>query len=507
MLSQADIKQLKTIGFSEQQILNQLAQFKTGFPFVQLIRPAVINDGIKYVTTRGDIKLNQDFDEFSQHIKIIKFVPASGAATRMFKDLFDFKEEYNNPNIDQKTLDFGTAFFASIEKFAFYDDLKLAMKKDRLSIEKELESKNYKIILDYLLTSKGLNYANLPKALIKFHNYGDESHTAIEEHLIEGALYGKSGDGKVYIHFTLSPEHVSLFEKHIAEVIAKYEIQYDVKYDISHSIQQPTSDTLAVNLDNTPFRTSDSKLLFRPAGHGALIWNVNQLDGDIVFIKNIDNVVPERKVETTVVSKKIIGSLLIQYKKNIDKWLKQLKSKAKIKIEDLVVFINNELGYELPISFEQMDDQAKRDFLITFLNRPLRVCGMVENVGEPGGGPFWVSSKDGISLQIIESSQIDLKNEEQRKIFEQSSHFNPVDIVCSVKDYEGKMFDLTQYVDSNTGFISQKSKDGKDLKALELPGLWNGAMANWITIFVEVPIATFNPVKTINDLLRNEHQS
>ncbi len=507
MLTTNDLKQLESIGLSPQQIKEQLSHFTQGFPFVTLNRPAFINDGIKYVTTVGEIKLNKDFDEYAQDLKIIKFVPASGAASRMFKDLFDFKEGYDKPDISQKVLDFGTLFFNSIKKFAFYEDLKKAMSKDKLSIEKELKSKNYKLILDYLLLPIGLNYSNLPKALIKFHNYVSESRTAIEEHLVEGALYGKSCDGNVYIHFTLSPEHVTLFKHHTCEIIPLYEEKYGVKYVITHSIQQPKTDTIAVNVDNTPFRTNENKLLFRPAGHGALLWNVNQLNCDIIFIKNIDNVVVERKIESTVLFKKIIGALLVQYKTSIDKWIKKLKSADSFHLDELVSYVENDLGFSLPSSFEKLNDEQKKESLFNFLNRPIRVCGMVKNEGEPGGGPFWLTSKSGTSLQIVESSQIDLNNAKQRRLFEQSSHFNPVDIVCSIKDYQGNIFDLSQFVDHNTGFISQKSKDGKALKALELPGLWNGAMADWITIFVEVPIATFNPVKTVNDLLRNEHQN
>lgn len=507
MLTAEDLKQIKSIGFSVQQIEDQLARFKTGFPYVKLLRPVVLNDGIKYITTQGEVKLNEDFDEYTKELKITKFVPASGAATRMFKDLFEYKDQYDSADIDPKIATFGQTFFNGFRKFAFFPDLEEVMSRDGLKLNDELSSKNYRIILDYILTDKGLNYANLPKALIKFHKYADHSHTAIEEHLIEGALYGKSADGLVRIHFTLSPEHVSLFETLIAEVLPAYEDKYKVKYEITHSIQQPTTDTIAVNLDNTPFRTNDGKLLFRPAGHGALLWNVNQLKSDLIFIKNIDNIVPERKCDSTILYKKIIGALLIQYKKTIDKWLKLIINGGKVNLDEVVTFIKNELTIEMNPKYSEMSDAEKREYLVHLLNRPIRVCGMVKNEGEPGGGPFWLATDEGVTLQIVESSQIDLNNDAQRRIVEHSTHFNPVDIVCSINDYQGNTLDLSKFVDENTGFISQKSKDGKELKALELPGLWNGAMAHWTTVFVEVPIATFNPVKTVNDLLRNEHQN
>lgn len=506
MLTSEDLNQLKSIGFTLQQIEEQLSRFKTGFPFVKLLKPVVLNDGIKYITTKGEVKLNEDFDEYVKDLIVTKFVPASGAATRMFKDLFDFKENYDSENLSPKVAEFGRVFFNGIKKFAFYSDLEIIMENDGFKIADELSSKNYKIVLNYLLTEIGLNYGNLPKALLKFHRNSNQSYTAIDEHLIEGALYGVSSDGKVRVHFTLSPEHVSLFEAHVSSVKAVFEKRYNVKYEITHSIQQPTTDTIAVNLDNTPFRTTEGKLLFRPAGHGALIWNVNQLKSDIIFIKNIDNVVPERKNESTILYKKIIGALLIQNKKTIDKWLKLLIGGGKVNLDEVVSFVKNDLAIEMIPSFKEMNDNEKKEHLIFLLNRPIRVCGMVKNEGEPGGGPFWLPSEIGASLQIVESSQIDLENEGQKKIVELSTHFNPVDIVCSINDYQGNVFDLSQFVDKNTGFISYKSKDGKDLKALELPGLWNGAMAKWTTIFVEVPIGSFNPVKTVNDLLRKEHQ-
>jgi len=510
MLLPEDLKQIKERGSSIEQIENQLQSFQKGFPFIKLVRPATANDGIKIITSAGEKKLFNDYDEFTKTLKVIKFVPASGAASRMFKDLFTFKEKYSSTSkINDKELAFGFNFFNSIKKFAFYNDLKLVMQNAGFTIENELENKNYSLILDYFLTEKGLNYANLPKAFLKFHLYSNVSRTAIEEHFVEGAEYGKSGDGNVYLHFTVSPEHVLKFEEITNIIKPLYEEKYNTKFIVSHSIQQPSTDTIAVDIKNNPFREKDNKLLFRPAGHGSLIWNLNKLNADLIFIKNIDNIVPDRLRETTILYKKIIGALLINIQKQAHKYLTILSKNTidDTHVNDICTFIEHELEYSVLKEIEKMDNKQKCDYLFNFLNRPVRVCGMVKNEGEPGGGPFWVTNSSNISLQIVESSQINFSDEKQENIVSQSTHFNPVDIVCGIKDFTGKNFDLNRFIDNETGFISVKSKDGKELKAMEVPGLWNGAMANWITIFVEVPIITFNPVKTVNDLLRSEHQN
>lgn len=357
------------------------------------------------------------------------------------------------------------------------------------------------------MESKGLNYGQLPKGLLLFHNYSDGARTPLEEHLVEGALYAAS-EGIVHLHYTVSPEHKALFEAKVSQAKAKYESLYNVKFDISFSVQKPSTDTIAVNPDNTPFRNADGSLLFRPGGHGALIENLNEIDADVVFIKNIDNVVPDRIKEDTVKYKQVIAGILVSLQAKAFEYVKVLESGVydHAKLEEIIRFVQRDLCCRKP-DIKDLEDAELVIYLKTKLNRPMRVCGVVKNVGEPGGGPFLTFNTDGtISLQILESSQIDKNNTEYMKMFTEGTHFNPVDLVCATKDAYGKHYNLPDYVDRSTCFISNKSKSGKELKALELPGLWNGAMSDWNTVFVEVPLSTFNPVKTVNDLLREQHQ-
>ena len=374
-------------------------------------------------------------------------------------------------------------------------------------LKKDIFSKDFEKILNYLLTENGLNYGNLPKGLLKFHKYKTGERTPSEEHLAEGAMYAKTGNN-VFIHFTVSPEHQALFEKHIEEIKVDYENRFEIKIHIKFSIQKPSTDTIAVDLHNQPFRNEDGTILFRPGGHGALIENLNDIDADIIFVKNIDNVVPDRLKAETVKYKKALGGLLKEKQTQIFNFTEKLQNDTSEETINIVkTFAENELYITLDNTFETKTNSEKARYLISKLNRPLRVCGMVKNEGEPGGGPFFVKKESGsVSLQIVESAQIDTENTEKAKIVKEATHFNPVDLVLAVKDFKGNKFDLKKYIDPKTGFISQKSKNGKELKALELPGLWNGAMANWNTLFVEVPISTFNPVKVINDLLRDTHQ-
>jgi hypothetical protein len=355
-----------------------------------------------------------------------------------------------------------------------------------------------------------LNLGNMPKGMIKFHHYGNFSRTAAGEHLVEGAHYCANRTKNVNVHLTVSPEHLSGFKDLIAYVQPYYESMFGVIYNVEFSVQKPSTDTIAVGMNNQPFREKDGSLVFRPGGHGALIENLNDMDCDVVFIKNIDNVVPDRLKSETYRYKKILGGLLLQIQGKAFSLLKALEVRppAEEVINDAVQFCEQQISISFPEDFYYWLASKKVAFLQEILNRPVRICGMVKNEGEPGGGPFWVKDKQGnISLQIVESSQINMNDAGQKKIFSTSTHFNPVDIVCSLKNYKGEKFDLHHFIDPDTGFIAVKSKDGKQLKALELPGLWNGAMAKWITVFVEVPIITFNPVKTVNDLLREQHQN
>jgi Domain of unknown function (DUF4301) len=391
-----------------------------------------------------------------------------------------------------------------LPNFAFYEDLKNTIAKDN----KSLESIDYQIVTDYLLADNGLGYGSLPKGLLKFHRYTTTTRTAVEEHLVEGAVYANAG-GKVKLHFTVSPEHRSRFEALISSLKSFYEAQFGVIYEIDFSEQKSSTDTISVNLDNSPFRNADGTLLFRPAGHGALLANLNDQDGDVVFIKNIDNVVPDSLKATTIVYKKALAALLLNYRQQIFNFQERIEKgeQGDYLINSLSDFYLNQMCTIAPAGFDHLSNDEKLTYFKQKLDRPTRVCGMVKNVGEPGGGPFWATNPDGTtSLQVVESAQLDLGNAAQKAIFEQATHFNPVDMFCSLRGYKGKKFDLMQYRDPSTGFIAQKSKDGKDLKAQELPGLWNGSMADWNTIFVEVPLITFNPVKTVNDLLRPEHQ-
>jgi len=511
MLTKEDLKLLQSKGIDPKAIDTQIDNFKKGFPCINLVRPAVIKDGIRAFSPKDIQRLADYYLSNYKGYEVLKFVPASGAASRMFKSLFEFSslgldQEQNDELKKDPSV---SVFIKRLSDFAFYAELISVLEKDGLSLEQLLAKHDYRTIINYLLTEAGLNYANLPKGLLSFHRYADGPRLAIEEHLVEGANYCKDKQGRAAVHFTISPEHADKFIDEINRVKDKYEEFFDVTYEITFSIQKSSTDTIAVDLQNKPFREADGSLLFRPAGHGALIENLNDREGEIIFIKNIDNIVPDRLKADTFLYKQVLGGYLIEIQEIIFEYLEELE-KGNVDDEDLkeiLKFAMKELNLEPPADYKSLPQIEKIDFLFNKLNRPTRVCGMVKNAGEPGGGPFWVKNEDGEqSLQIVESSQIDLNDKGQKEIFSQATHFNPVDLVCGVRDFKGHNFDLHEYVDASTGFISVKSKDGRNLKAQELPGLWNGAMADWNTVFVEVPISTFNPVKTINDLLREEHQ-
>lgn len=505
MLTLDDKKQIEKKGICEEQIFDQLKSFERGFPFLELENAASVGNGI-LVHTEEDVKkfLDNWYNYKKDNRSILKFVPASGAASRMFKNMF----EYFSSNYNQPETDFEKKFFTQIHDFAFYNDLNVACEKNTgKSIDELMDEKRFKDIVANLLTTPGLNYGSLPKGLLKFHKYAEGARTPLEEHLVEGALYACSSTGKVNVHFTVSSEHRELFEKLVNEKMPEYAKKFGVEYNISFSEQKPSTDTIAADSDNKPFR-EDGKLVFRPGGHGALIENLNDLDVDIIFIKNIDNVVPDRLKSDTVTYKNLIAGVLVTLQQKTFEYLKILDSGkySQEQIEEIIRFVQQKL-FCRKSDIKNMEDAELVIYLRNKLNRPIRVCGMVKNVGEPGGGPFLAYNQDGtVSLQILESSQIDMKDPKKKEMFDNGTHFNPVDLVCAVRDYKGNKFNLTEYVDKSTGFISSKSKNGRDLKALELPGLWNGAMSDWNTIFVEVPLTTFNPVKTVNDLLRDQHQ-
>ena len=473
--STPDTEQIKTHGLTPEIVAQQLADFVRGFPYANITRPATVGNGIIELSDIDITRYAEKYTAAQATKKIVKFVPASGAATRMFRDLFEFLNTGTMNDVTRRVLD-------NLDKFAFWDDLRQFLPDTPTDRDK----------IACMLTNAGLDYGNLPKGLIAFHKYDTYSRTALEEHLVEGAQYA-AANGTVHIHFTVSPEHLAGFHALLARAVPEYSARYGVKYDITMSNQSTSTDTIAVNPDNTPFRTDDGRLLFRPAGHGALIENLNNIDADIVFIKNIDNVTTDELRGDTIKYKHVLAGLLLSLQARAFEYLNNFVA---YDLNEIRTFIKNDLCV-------RTSDDAPAEMLRQILNRPIRVCGMIKNIGAPGGGPFWVRDEHGTeSLQIVESSQI---APDARDIMNASSRFNPVDLVCGTRDAHGKPFDLTAFVDHKAGFISEKSYGGHALRAMERPGLWNGAMAHWNTVFVAVPASTFTPVKVVTDLLSSSH--
>ena len=511
-----DLQQIKALGITEEKVRAQIAFFKQGVVFQKLIRPCTIGDGILKISEHEIPEMLKKHQEAAHKGRLLKFVPASGAASRMFEGLIKCLNSY--PGLcreeiaqkaeagDQEVKEV-LSFVGGIKRFAFYDDLKSVLARTGLTVDDLLAQYEYTHLIEALVTDRGLNYANLPKGLLKFHSYPEGCRTAIEEHLVEAIEYVQDQAGICRLHFTVSPEYEEQFRRHFETIKPQYEEKYHVRFHVVFSLQKPSTNTIAVDMNNEPFREQDGKLVFRPGGHGALIENLNKINGDIIYLKNIDNIVPDRLKWETFIWKKILGGFLIQIQEKVFTYLEQLERQKENKVvEEALEFAEKQL-FILPPEKKLGSTNEIRKFLLKKLNRPIRIGGMVKNQGEPGGGPFWVQGKNGsLSLQTVENAQVDMKSAEQQKIWDAATHFCPVDFVCGVRDYKGNPFDLKRYVDQDAVFISQKSKDGRALKALELPGLWNGGMADWISIFVEVPLITFNPVKTINDLLRKEHQ-
>lgn len=477
MFTEQDLKQIAAHGLTVEAVERQIENFRRGFPSLQVVSAASPADGIVVLTAEQAAAYAAKYEGRDASVTVAKFVPASGAATRMFKELFEFvNEDKRGKGID--------TLLQNIEKFAFYPELKEVVAD--FSDEKAVVS---------AIIKQGLGYGSLPKGLVTFHSYENGARKAVEEHLVEGALYG-AADGVVRLHFTVSPEHEAAFRALLDEKTSKYETLFGVKYDISFSQQKSSTDTIAVNPDNTPFRTDSGELLFRPAGHGALLENLNEIDASIIFVKNIDNVTTDALRADTVLYKKALAGLLLELQTETFAQLAALKA-GNADLAAVAEFIQNKLCVKLPENYDAA-------LLEKLLSRPIRVCGMVRNEGEPGGGPFWVANADGTqTLQIAESSQIAA---EDMHLMKDATHFNPVDLVCGVYAADGTKYNLLDYTDPATGFISSKSSGGRDLRAQELPGLWNGAMADWSTIFVDVPISTFSPVKVVQDLLRPQHQ-
>jgi hypothetical protein len=505
MFTGKDLKQIAKKGITIEDIERQIKYFQDGFPPSDISMPATPGKGILRLSEGEEQHYRDIFLDNGPDFQITRFIPASGAASRMFKSLFAAQEKLEGKSTEQQHKWISKKkeikrFFKKLEKYPFYEDLQL--RRDTSPAE----------VLQQILGEKGLDYAGRPKGLLKFHKYSKEDRrTSFEEHVREAIKYCFTRPGKVNIHLTVSPAHLNYFQDEAARILARVETETNLLLDISFSFQKPETDTIAVDLENNPFRNPDGSLLFRPGGHGALIRNLDAIDTDILFISNIDNVTPDRNKNIRVQYKQVLGGVLLEVRSKVFYYLQQLTSNEnldKSRMESMVTFLHEKLGMAIPEQIESWGAKELKQWLTSSINRPIRVCGMVQNEGEPGGGPFYVRAENGeISLQIVETSQIDLKNPEKASLLMESTHFNPVDLVCSTRDYLGNKFNLTRYVDPNTGFISEKSLEGKALKALELPGLWNGAMARWLTLFVEVPVETFSPVKTVFDLLRKEHRA
>jgi len=503
ILSASDIEHIRARGTTEEKVLRQIDLCRLGAVTVTLERPATVGDGIIRVAEEDRESLAALHDEAARAGRVLKFVPASGAATRMFRE---WHGAFNRGGFtDGEELEI---FLTRLPRYAFYGDLGKALSAAGHDLGDLVARRRGQEIIDFILNEKGLHYAWKPKALLKFHQYEKEARTALEEHLVEAALYAKDGSGLCRIHFTVSEEHREPVKELLGRVTGLYEKRFGARFEIGLSIQSESTDTIAVDLENRPFRDRDGRLLFRPGGHGALLYNLDGIDGDIVFIKNIDNIVPDRLKSATVLHKKILGGCLVGLQRELFRHLRALSEgeAGESAIGAAARFAADRLNCAMPPGMAGRPPGERRQILMGLLNRPLRVCGMVKNEGEPGGGPFWAVGKNGAcSLQIVEEVQVDKGRADQAAIWASSTHFNPVDLVCGIRDFRGHKFDLERFVDGEQVFISTKSHEGCDIKALELPGLWNGSMAFWHTVFVEVPIETFNPVKTIDDLLRPAH--
>ncbi|WP_046756361.1 DUF4301 family protein [Kordia jejudonensis] len=505
-------EQIIAKGLTLAQVEEQIDKFNRKIPYADITEHASIGRGILKLDETLQEKYIQYYKEEHEKLEVLKFTPASGAATRMFKFLYKFLDTYNpqkdsiNSYVNKEREPDVRLFFIGSEKLPFYDDVLKFMNKTELDRIKDSDGFNYEFVRT-LLAENGLNYGNYPKGLLPFHKYKNHLSTPFQEHLFEAASYACQ-EGKSKLHFTISKQHYNKFIHKEQEIIKHIEEKTNCSFEISYSYQAEKTDTIAVDLKNRPILDTDGNLVFRPGGHGALIENLNAIDADVIFIKNIDNVVVNTYEDEISRYKKILGGKLIDLQQKAFKFMEMLHNGvSQEELHTILHFLFEGLNVQISEEFEKYSQKYQVEYLIEKLNRPIRVCGMVKNEGEPGGGPFWVKHENGsISLQIVESAQIDRKNEYHQSILKKSTHFNPVDIVCGVKDYQGNKFDLTQFVDKKSYFIASKSKSGKKIKALELPGLWNGAMAFWNTVFIEVPLVTFNPVKTINDLLKPTHQ-
>ncbi|NAS12645.1 DUF4301 family protein [Poritiphilus flavus] len=506
--SAQDLQLLANKDISQKQVLDQIETFEEGIPFVELAKPAIVSDGILKFTEAEETALISDFDAHKKNTSLLKFVPASGAASRMFKALFAFLDSYDpKEDLDSFIERTGNAqlrnFFNGLSRFPFYKKI-----EERLEDKKLSENEKAVHFVREMLLEEGLNFGFYPKGLLPFHDYGKYTATPFEEHLKEASDYA-AVDGEAHLHFTISEQHISLFSKEFEAIKERVLEETGTEYHVSYSYQKASTDTIAVTLENEPFRNSDGTILFRPGGHGALIENLNEQHADIIFIKNIDNVVVPKYAVEVGNGKKVLAGLLLRLQKETFRMAELLETGTLEvgQLEEIKAFLEDQLNVRFSEKFSSFSIAEQIEVLKDKINRPIRICGMVKNEGEPGGGPFWITDRHGhVSLQIVESAQVDMSDETQEGIFKGSTHFNPVDLVCGVRNHKGEKFNLLNFVDKKQGFITSKTQEGKELKALELPGLWNGGMAFWNTVFVEVPLVTFNPVKTVNDLLKPAHQ-
>ncbi len=488
-----DTENLKQKGFTPAEVAEIVHRFTYELKPLKLERPCTIADGIIALSPANSHKYLEHFERERKSHTMIKFVPASGAASRMFKHLHNYSAD--------NTSDLAEEFILNFHRFPFTKELEAAMAKGGDNMQTCVENNEWEKIFKYILTERGLHYDSQLKGLVIFHNYNGKGRTAFEEHMHEALQYAKQYDGKCRLHFTLSPSHIHLVQNFLNERAKDFPFE---DFEISYSVQSAKSDTPALTKEDDFLRDHDNHIIFRPSGHGALITNLHELDADIIFIKNIDNVTSDAGREDTVFFKKVLAGMLMDLRSQAFGLLDTLERNEEHALENALEFIQHWFQPGLPIGGNQ--EQLKQYALLR-LDRPMRVCGMVRNEGEPGGGPFWIQSSEGtISKQIVEKSQVDVLDAHQMKLLSESTHFNPVDLVCSIKDRTGKSYKLNNFVDHSTGFVSEKFQDGQVIKALEVPGLWNGAMALWNTVFIEVPVSTFHPVKTVNDLLRPGHQ-
>ena len=511
MLTQQDRDCIAARGISVATIEHQLALVQRGMPFARLARSCTIHDGITQIPNSKLARLAHTFNDAMAAGRVVKFVPASGAASRMFHALLVCGTDVSGqPRSFPVSPDHASvhAFLSHLSDFAFYEDLSRVLTKQGSRLNDLHAQGTIQPIMEALLHPTGLNYANCPKGILPFHRYADHTRTPIEEHLIEAAAYAKDTNKQARVHFTVAPEHHMAVHEHIESARQRFTHEA-CDWIVTSSLQHASSETLAVEMDNQPFRDRDGHLLFHPAGHGALLANLHDLQGDLVFIKNIDNVVQDHLKDDMYLYKRALGGYLITIQDTLFGYLRQLEAGTATaqQLDEMMQWVHAALSVTKPPQWKNWDLPQRASYLRQAGNRPVRVCGMVKKTGDPGGGPFWVQHDDDTtSLQIVEFSQVDTRSSVQQHIFGSSTHFNPVDIVCGMRDYQGCPFDLSQFVDPHTGFLSQKSYEGHALKIFELPGLWNGAMAKWHTIFVEVPRSTFHPVKTVLDLLLPAHQ-